>query len=160
MVLSIYNYYELDMDHYKQLAVIDGLKINQNENINRASTLIFHDQVSGLNWLNRNIHGEEYLGYLQIINSGQPRFAITENHDILSEYNTQEDLFSNPFPENFDPLKKPVNVYIDTDSKKEIPTVYNWLKLKRYELSNDKQALLNNIKKIFQIRLSTDKLPT
>ena len=153
MVFSIYNYYELDMDHYKQLIVIESLKTSQDENINRASTLVFYDQASGLNWLNRHIHGEEYLGYLQVI--GHTQFAIAEDHDILSEYNAQKDLLSKPFPANFDPLKRVIDVYITTDAKKEISTVHNWLALKRHEILSSQPELLNNINKIFQIRLES-----
>ena len=54
MTFTIYNYYGLDMDWYKQMAVIESLKTAK---VNLKRNLFLMTNI-GLNWLNREIHGK------------------------------------------------------------------------------------------------------
>ena len=153
MTFTIYNYYGLDMDWYKQIAVIESLGSNQDENLKSATTLIFNDKISSLNWVNREIHGEEYLGYLQEIYDFRenPKFGTAGGE--TNYYYIQKDLVTRPYSENFDPLKKVVNVNIITYDGPEILTVGNWLKIKRLEIFGDKQSFIEKIRNTFRIKL-------
>jgi len=153
MTFTIYNYYGLDMDWYKQLAIIESLKTNQDRALVSATTLVFNDKVSSLNWLNRDIHGEEYLGYLEEIYDFRknPKFGTAEGE--INYYYIQKDLTAHPYPKDFDPLKKVINVNITTYDGPEILTVGNWLKIKRLELFSDQKSFIDKINETFRIKL-------
>lgn len=153
MTFTIYNYYGLDMDWYKQMAVIESIKNSQNENIENASTLVFDDQISSLNWSNRDIHGEEYLGYLEEIYDFRenPKFGTTKGE--INYYHIQKNYVAKSYPDNFNPLKKVVNVSITTYDGPEIMTVGNWLKIKQLELFGNQKSFIEKINEIFRIKL-------
>lgn len=155
ITFAIYNYYGLDMDWYKQIAVIESLKTTNNEDIKTASTLIFWDKIRGLNWLNREIHGEEYIGYLQEIYDFQknPKIGVTEGEHIINKQDIQKIPVARSYPENFNPLEKVINVNITTYDGPEILTVSNWLKIKQLELFGGKQFFMNKINDTFRIKL-------
>lgn len=154
---TIYNYYGLDMDWYKQQAIIENLKTTDNENIKNATTLIFHDKVSA-NWQNRNIRGEEYLGYVQnAFPKDNLKFALTS--DVAKLLNPIEiyqyflEVVSDLFPPDFDPAEKIVNVDIVSKATSEILTVHNWLTIKKSEFFSDQSTFIENIKNIYQIKV-------
>ncbi len=152
MIFTFYNYYGLDMDHYKQLAVIESLKTNKNDSINNASTLIFHDRVP-LNWMNRSIHSEEYLGYLKEIYKDNPKFAISEFGNIDQEYEGLKLAWPNTYPPKFDPKEKITAVSIVSSANYELPTAWNWLELKKYELFYDNWIFMEKLKEKLKIEV-------
>lgn len=155
MTFTVYNYYGLDMDWYKQLAIMESLRNNQNENLKQASTLIFHDKISGLNWLGREIHGEEYIGYLQEIYKDRPKLAMAEGETFITDI--KKIPLTMPYPENFNPQEKIVNINITTFRGPEILTVGNWLKIKRLEIFGSHQSFLNKINDIFRVKLEINE---
>lgn len=153
ITFTIYNYYGLDMDWYKQIAVIESIKNNQDNNLRNATTIVFNDQISSLNWMNRDIHGEEYLGYLEEIYDFRknPKFGTAIGE--INYYYIQKDLVARPYPKDFDPQKKIVNAAITTYDGPEILTVGNWLKIKQLELFGNQRSFIEKINEIFRIKL-------
>ena len=153
MTFTIYNYYGLDMDWYKQMAIIESLKTSQDGNLKSATTLVFNDKISGLNWLNREIHGEEYLGYLEEIYNFQenPKFGTAKGE--TNYYSIQKDFIAQPYPKDFNPLKEIVDINISTYDGPEILTVGNWLKIKQLEIFENQQTFIDKIKDTFRIKL-------
>ncbi|MEK9170482.1 MAG: hypothetical protein AAB674_02435 [Patescibacteria group bacterium] len=153
MTFTIYNYYGLDMDGYKQIALIENLKSSLNENLKSATTLIFNDKIQGLNWQNRHVFGEEYLGYVQEIYKNNPKFATTDRGLVVNKEGLRIFFVVYPFPEDFNPLEKIVNINITTYDGPEILTVGNWLKIKRLEIFGDQKSFTKKITDIFRIKL-------
>lgn len=154
-VFTAYNYYGLDMDHYKQLAIIESLKETQNTDIRTASSLILYDKV-GVNWQNRNVAGEEYSGYVQsAFPKEQLKVAVSEGNDPVLAYTTAAVPLAQFFPPGFDPGRKIVRVSLNSAATQEISTVAHWLTLKKSELFGTEEELDKKIKDIFAIRLLT-----
>ena len=153
MTFTIYNYYGLDMDGYKQIALIENLKSSLNENLKSATTLIFNDKIQGLNWQNRHVFGEEYLGYVLEIYKNNPKFATTDRGLVVNKEGLRIFFVVYPFPEDFNPLEKIVNINITTYDGPEILTVGNWLKIKRLEIFGDQKSFTKKITDIFRIKL-------
>ena len=152
---TIYNYYWQDLDWYKQQAVIEALKEIKNESVKNASVLIFNDRA-GVNWQNRNVRGEEYQGYLiKAFPRQQMKFAATEGYDPIQEYwsAVKSKTILPVFPPDFDPAKKVVAVDIISKATREIPTVRNWLKIKKSEIFSGETIFLNTIKDIYRLEI-------
>lgn len=61
-----YNFFLLDMDWYKQQAILHELPAIIRE-APRDIRFVFDDETRGLNWNNRNISSQEYDGYFELL---------------------------------------------------------------------------------------------
>jgi len=148
---TIYNYYWLDMDQYKQLAIIESLSKTKSELIKNASALIFYDKTGGY-WQNRNIRSAEYFGYMYAaFPENHNKVAAVEGYDPVGQYPFAK--LRTEFPPDFNPLKSVVDIDIISKATREIPTVSNWLLIKKSEIFSDKSIFLKNIKNIYQIEV-------
>ncbi|MDP3999596.1 MAG: hypothetical protein Q8P76_03340 [bacterium] len=151
---TIYNYYWLDMDWYKQQAIIESLKEAGPELTQNASLLVFYDKA-GIRWQNRNITSGEYLNYVQrawpdnnieLVSAGGDEPAAKYQYSIPPGTGT--------LPTQSESAEKTVNLSITSESTNEILTVANWLTIKRLEIFSTESILLETIKNIYQIKIS------
>ena len=90
------------------------------------------------------LHLGNYLGalknFVELQNSGkyQCYFFIADYHSLTID---------------FDPAKKVVAVDIISKATREIPTVRNWLKIKKSEIFSGETIFLNTIKDIYRLEI-------
>lgn len=146
---TIYNYYWMDMDWYKQQAIIESLRETKSESIKNATTIIFHDNT-GINWQNRNIRSAEYFSYVYTaFPKNHSKLVATEEYNPIEQYPFAK--LHTEFPPDFNPLKRVVTVDIISKATSEIQTVPHWLSIKKSEIFSDKSAFLEKIKNIYRI---------
>ena len=139
---SIYTYFTLDMDWYKQKAVVRALA--STPELQQASTIIINDNIRGFEFQNRTILDFEYQTYVnEAFSQEHFKFVIRGNGNVdenninqmvQEKYLAFLDAEMFPVPPNFDPLTKPVSIEIVSRATEEIYTVPKWLRLKYYEL--------------------------
>lgn len=139
---SIYTYFTLDMDWYKQKAIVKALA--DAPELLQTSTLIINDNVRGFEFQNRTILDFEYQTYVnEAFSQEHFKFVIRGNGNVdenninqmvQEKYLAFLDAEMFPVPPNFDPLTKPVSIEIVSRATEEIYTVPKWLRLKYYEL--------------------------
>ncbi|MDO8429799.1 MAG: hypothetical protein Q7S73_00320 [bacterium] len=146
---TIYNYYWLDMDWYKQQAIIESLRETKYESIKNASTIIFHDNT-GINWQNRNVRSAEYFSYVySAFPKNHSKLVATEEYNPIEQYSFAK--MRTEFPLNFNPLKNVIKIDIISKATSEIPTISNWLSIKKSEIFSDNSVFLEKIKNIYKI---------
>lgn len=150
---TIFNYFWLDMDWYKQQAVIESLKETGGELIQNASVLVFYDKV-GIRWQNRNITSGEYLNYIQsAFPDNDIKLVSAEGDEPAAKYQYSIPPNTGTFSANLGSNEKIIKIDILSGATREITTVSNWLKIKRLEIFSDESNLLEIIKDIYQIKI-------
>lgn len=151
ITFNIYNYWGFDMDWYRSRALTESLRNTKNQTVLGASTLIFHDRMGSLRYMGRNMSADNYRTYVYEAFPEHFKFATlggdvstsSLKEDIRAQYEVFKSWNILPFPEKFDPAAKPVHVVVVSKSLlKEMMTVGEWLRLKRYELFADEPAFL------------------
>lgn len=150
---TIYNYYLLDMDWYKQQAVIESLKETPGDLIKNTPMLVFYDQA-GARWQNRNITSGEYLNYVQrAFPDNNVKLVSASGDEPAAKYQYSIPFNSGTSLTDLGPGEKELNLEIQSGATSEIITVSNWLKIKKLELFSDESNLLKTIKDIYQIKI-------
>ena len=90
---------------------------------------------------------------MQEIYKNNPKFATTDRGLVVNKEGLRIFFVVYPFPEDFNPLEKIVNINITTYDGPEILTVGNWLKIKRLEIFGDQKSFTKKITDIFRIKL-------
>lgn len=161
MTFSIFSYYELDMDWYKERVIIEGLRTTTSAEIRGATTLVFHDTPE-LNYGQRTIGSSDYRGYTYAaFGLSNFKFAVTAtgedvtgwNINIQREFAEFKALHATPLPDKFIPDRKTVDVGIVFSGVGDVGTVGNWLRLKRYELFSSDAVFLERLKDTLGIKV-------
>ncbi len=144
IVFNIYGYWQIDMDWYRQLAIVDSLKNIENTSLRDASTIVFYQEYTGMIYMDRNVKTSEFNNYLhRALYPSEFKFGFDPD-DVEPGQSLQDAIKDNylrlkntgvfPQPETYDPLAKIENAAIITKSDHELMTVGEWLKLKKAEL--------------------------
>lgn len=158
---NIYNYYNVNMDGYRQLGIIQGIREKYNQGqISEKDIFIFYDKFPGYTWAGRTIRTHEYTAYLYEA-TGDQKLMGTGADGGLDEYmmwlKGQDKL-------NFEDKRAAErfkNIIITPPSFDQGPTVKNFIKLKIADLFLGKAALLSTVKSLIganvEITTSTPK---
>lgn len=143
LTFNIYNYYTVDMDWYKQLGVIQGVREKYSRGqIGEKDILVFYDKVPLYSWRGRQIPGIEYTAYLYEATGNDKLMGSGVGGDLQLTSAIKNDEFGNDATSTAKRIK---NVIITSEPKQE-PSVKNWLKLKAADLFLGKAALQSAIK--------------
>lgn len=166
ITFSVYNYFALDMDWYRQRAIVEALNKSETSSMQKTSTLIISDKAGGYKYQDRNIEEFEYQVYANealspdnfkfVILLGNEKIAAKEMDNVIKEkYQAFLDTHMFPVPSSFDPHAKPVAVDIISQATQETFTIQEWLQLKKYELFFSQERFLQKIRDDFKIEIIT-----
>jgi hypothetical protein len=161
---STFNFFMLDMDWYRQTAIVESLKNTQSEAIKKASTLVFHNTYSEMSYMGRGIKSGEFIIYLHEAFPNNFKSALSADvgdvapnqkiEDAIEQhYNRFKNYGAFPVPADFNPLANIVDVTTISNSNDENNTVRKWLTLKKYELFSDRETFLQKLKEKLQIEV-------
>lgn len=163
IVFNIYNYFVIDMDWYRQKAIVASLENTKYEPIKNASALIFYENFGEMKSFGRNIKTAEYTLYLheafypKNFKIGISAKDITENQTANQAITASYARFVNagvfPHPTDFNPISKTVEVAVISEAPHENMTVGMWLKLKKAEMFSDKSAFMKKLQNELQIEV-------
>jgi hypothetical protein len=161
IVFNMYNFWRVDMDHYRQVAIVDAIRNTESSAIHEAGTLIFHDEYPDLIYMGRIIKTSELTEYLhQALYPNDFKFGFapfdigpgrTLDAAIIDNYGRYKRTGIFPHPEQFDPLAEKLDVAIVSHAPYETMTVGMWLKLKKYELFSDDLVFHKKLKDELQV---------
>lgn len=142
-----FNFFLLDMDWYKQQAIIVELP-----QIIRAvpspATFVFADDAANYNWLGRPGSRQDYTGYLQLV-SGHERYYGVSARDFATNPQSAE-------------LAVASTTYVRITSRRSWtePKVTEWIYLKYIELFFGEKQLQYEASRILQIALTQESVAT
>src|SRR3989338_4955756 len=128
-----YNFFLLDMDWYKQQAILHELPAIIRD-APRDTLFVFDDKIKGLNWNNRTISRQEYDGYLELLTGTRKYHGVSKDDREVTATST-------------------VAITVTT-GRKDDPRVVDWLPLKYTELFKSTDQLRLAAKEKLQIVLS------
>lgn len=128
-----YNFFLLDMDWYKQQAILHELPAVIRD-APRGTLFVFDDKIKGLNWNNRTISRQEYDGYLELLTGTRKYHGVSKDDREVMATSTV--------------------AIIVTTGRKDDPRVVDWLPLKYTELFKSTDELRLAAKEKLQIVLS------
>jgi len=128
-----YNFFLLDMDWYKQQAILHELPAVIRD-APRGTLFLFDDEMKGLNWNNRNISRQEYDGYFELLTGTREYRGAGKDDRGLTATST-------------------VAITV-TAGRRDDPRVLDWLYLKYTELFKSTDELRPAAKEKLQIMLS------
>lgn len=132
-----YNFFLLDMDWYKQQAILHELPAITRE-APRGILFTFDDKMQGLNWNNRNISHQEYDGYFELLTG-------TRGYNYAGTYYREVTATSTA-------------LITITGGRRDDPRVMDWLYLKYTELFKNTDQLRLAAEEKLQIVLNVTNM--
>ncbi len=139
-----FNFFLLDMDWYKQQAIITKLPEIVNI-VPPPATFVFTDEATGYNWLNRMGSRQDFTGYLQLVSGDRHYFGVNAY-----------DYERSPLPEEL-AVTSTVHLRIVSERDWREPKVTEWIYLKWIELRFGEKRLQEEASRILQIVLITEE---
>ena len=133
ITFTIYSYFRLDMDWYRQIAMVEILRnanLTDTEIINGASTIVFRDNMEQFNWQNRKLSSSDYFGITRLAFHRQDLLAVNEDYSLPYTYQIFENIIAYP-PFAYD--KKIVHITLEQATNGDLVTVNNWIRIKLCE---------------------------
>jgi hypothetical protein len=141
-----YNFFLLDMDWYKQQAIIRGLSpILADAKV--GTLFVFNDEVSGLNWNSRNIPYQEYDGYFELLTGTRDYLGVDKRIFDRGDY------IRNPTVPSA-PIKTMVPVTISS-RRTDDPRLADWIPIKFSEIFRSDEQFGQMINDKLQVELKT-----
>jgi putative flippase GtrA len=138
ITFTTYTHYAVDMDWYKQIAIVNELeKLQQLESY---TAVVFDDKTRLYNWRNRPVINHEYNGYLSLA-------AIDGVEGMDPERYLSYKAVKNPDPASV------AGVVIYTEGNIE-PRVANWLKVKSAQLAGTTGEFHARIEEVLKFRVA------
>ncbi len=155
---SSYNYFTLDMDWYKQRAIITRLNEQSAQLTARPTFLIFYDEIRRFGWMNRSLTLSDYFGNVTSALGTTTTVGVPaeEEQSVRDIYALREWMTGDP-PPKIKPNISHLSIVSQSD-KRDLVTVKNWLHVKKVELFGTEKELEKSLDETFDIHLVPRKM--
>lgn len=155
---SIYNYFTLDMDWYKQRSIMTRLHEQSVQLTARPTLIVFYDEIRQFGWMNRPLTLSDYFGNVTeaLGTTTTVGVPVEEEQSVKDIFALREWMTGDPAPKN-----RPNVIHLSIVSKskgRDLVTVKNWLQVKKIELFGTEEELEKTIDDTFDIHLVPRKL--
>jgi|GEM_PF-2865692 len=155
---STFNYYSLDMDWYKQRAIVTRLHEQSAQLTARPTLIVFYDGIRRFGWMDRGLTLSDHFGNVTRALGTTTAIGVPaeESLSVRDIFALREWMTGDPVP------KIKPNIFhlsiVSQSEKKDLVTVKNWWRVKKVELFGTEEEFEKLLDETFDIHVVPRKM--